>query len=66
IMVFADDTRPLVQGSRLTAGELVRRGLPGTVLVDAAAAHLMRTGEVASVIVGASPGRAAVFRPRRP
>jgi methylthioribose-1-phosphate isomerase len=51
--VFADETRPLFQGSRLTAWELVRRGIPVTVLVDAAAPHLMKTGRVASVIVGA-------------
>jgi len=51
--VFADETRPLFQGSRLTAWELVERGIPVTVLVDAAAAHLMRSGRVASVIVGA-------------
>lgn len=51
--VYADETRPLFQGSRLTAWELLERGIPVTVLVDAAAAHLMRTGSVASVIVGA-------------
>jgi methylthioribose-1-phosphate isomerase len=51
--VFADETRPLFQGSRLTAWELVRRGIPVTVLVDAAAPHLMKIGRVASVIVGA-------------
>lgn len=51
--VYADETRPLFQGSRLTAWELVERGIPVTVLVDAAAAHLMRSGRVASVIVGA-------------
>lgn len=51
--VYADETRPLFQGSRLTAWELLERGIPVTVLVDAAAAHLMRTGRVASVIVGA-------------
>jgi methylthioribose-1-phosphate isomerase len=51
--VFADETRPLLQGARLTAWELVQRGIPVTVLVDAAAAHLMKSGRVAAVIVGA-------------
>ena len=51
--VFADETRPLFQGARLTAWELVQRGIPVTVLADAAAAHLMKSGRVAAVIVGA-------------
>ena len=51
--VFADETRPLLQGARLTAWELVQRGIPVTVIVDAAAAHLMKSGRVAAVIVGA-------------
>ena len=51
--VFADETRPLFQGARLTAWELVQRGIPVTVLVDGAAAHLLRTGRVAACIVGA-------------
>jgi methylthioribose-1-phosphate isomerase len=51
--VFADETRPLFQGARLTAWELVQRGIPVTVLVDAAAGHLLRTGRVAACIVGA-------------
>jgi methylthioribose-1-phosphate isomerase len=51
--VFADETRPLLQGARLTAWELVQRGIPVTVLVDAAAGHLMKSGRVAAVIVGA-------------
>jgi methylthioribose-1-phosphate isomerase len=51
--IFADETRPLLQGARLTAWELCERGIPVTVLVDAAAAHLMKSGRVASVIVGA-------------
>ena len=51
--VFADETRPLFQGARLTAWELVQRGIPVTVLVDGAAAHLMKSGRVAAVIVGA-------------
>jgi len=51
--VFADETRPLFQGARLTAWELVERGIPVTVLVDAAAGQLLRTGRVAACIVGA-------------
>jgi methylthioribose-1-phosphate isomerase len=53
VEVFADETRPLLQGSRLTAWELERAGIPVTVLVDGAAASLMRTGEIDLVIVGA-------------
>ena len=52
-MVFADETRPLFQGARLTAWELVERGVPVTVLVDAAAGHLLATGRIAACIVGA-------------
>ncbi|MBU6309759.1 MAG: S-methyl-5-thioribose-1-phosphate isomerase [Planctomycetes bacterium] len=51
--VFADETRPLFQGARLTAWELVQRGIPVTVLCDSAAAHLLKTGRVAACIVGA-------------
>ena len=51
--VFADETRPLFQGARLTAWELVERGIPVTVLVDAAAGHLLATGRIAACIVGA-------------
>jgi methylthioribose-1-phosphate isomerase len=51
--VFADETRPLFQGSRLTAWELVERGIPVTVLVDSAAGHLLATGRIAACIVGA-------------
>jgi len=51
--VFADETRPLLQGARLTAWELVQRGIPVTVLVDAAAGHLLSTGRIGACIVGA-------------
>ena len=51
--VFADETRPLFQGARLTAWELVERGIPVTVLADAAAGHLLATGRIAACIVGA-------------
>ncbi len=51
--VYADETRPWLQGSRLTAWELARDGIPVTLLADGAAAWLMRQGEVRWVIVGA-------------
>lgn len=51
--VFADETRPLLQGARLTAFELNAAGLDVSVLCDNAAASLMRTGQVDMVIVGA-------------
>ncbi len=53
VEVYADETRPLLQGSRLTAWELQRAGIPVTVLVDGAAASLLRDGDVDLCIVGA-------------
>jgi methylthioribose-1-phosphate isomerase len=53
IHVFADETRPLLQGSRLTAWELSRAGIPVSVLADGAAASLMRECGVDLCIVGA-------------
>lgn len=50
--VYADETRPWLQGARLTAWELVRDDIPVTLLADSAAAHLMRQGRVQWVIVG--------------
>jgi methylthioribose-1-phosphate isomerase len=50
--VYADETRPWLQGARLTAWELVRDGIPVTLLADSAAAQLMRAGRVQWVIVG--------------
>ena len=50
--VYADETRPWLQGARLTAWELVRDAIPVTLLADSAAAHLMRQGRVQWVIVG--------------
>jgi methylthioribose-1-phosphate isomerase len=52
-MVYADETRPWLQGARLTAWELVEEGLPVTVLADGAAAALLRLGDIAAVLVGA-------------
>ena len=51
--VFADETRPWLQGARLTAWELVQDGIPVTLLADGAAPWLMKQGKVAWVIVGA-------------
>ena len=51
--VFADETRPLLQGARLTAWELKRRGVPVTLICDNMAAQVMKEGRVQSVIVGA-------------
>jgi methylthioribose-1-phosphate isomerase len=53
VSVYADETRPLLQGSRLTAWELARAGIPATVIVDSAAASLMRSNQVDLCIVGA-------------
>ncbi len=53
VSVFANETRPLLQGSRLTAWELARAGIPVTILTDAMAASLMRAGEIDVVLVGA-------------
>jgi methylthioribose-1-phosphate isomerase len=53
VAVFADETRPLMQGSRLTAWELAQAGIEVTVLADNMAASLMREGRVDVVIVGA-------------
>jgi methylthioribose-1-phosphate isomerase len=51
--VWVDETRPLLQGSRLTAWELEAAGVPHAVIVDSAAASLMASGEVDCVVTGA-------------
>ena len=51
--VFVDETRPLLQGARLTAWELVRAGLDVTLICDSMVSHLMSEGSIDSVIVGA-------------
>lgn len=51
--VFVDETRPLLQGARLTAWELGRLGIPHTLITDSMAAILMRDGKVQRVLVGA-------------
>jgi methylthioribose-1-phosphate isomerase len=53
VRVIADETRPLLQGARLTAWELARDDIDCTVIPDGAAGSLMRRGEVDAVIVGA-------------
>jgi methylthioribose-1-phosphate isomerase len=53
ISVFADETRPFLQGARLTAWELHRDGIPVTLLTDGMAGWLMARGEIACVVVGA-------------
>src|SRR5687767_6269821 len=51
--VLVDETRPLLQGSRLTAWELERAGVPHAVIADSAAASMMAAGEVDCVVTGA-------------
>lgn len=51
--VFVDETRPLLQGARLTAWELKRLGIPCTLITDSMAAILLRDGRVQRVLVGA-------------
>ncbi|MFG0379745.1 S-methyl-5-thioribose-1-phosphate isomerase [Pseudomonas sp. zbq_18] len=51
--VYANETRPWLQGSRLTAWELAGDGVPVSLNVDSAAAHLMKAGDITWVIVGA-------------
>jgi methylthioribose-1-phosphate isomerase len=51
--VWVDETRPLLQGARLTAWELETAGIPHAVIADSAAASLMAAGEVDCVVTGA-------------
>ncbi len=53
IRVFADETRPLLQGARLTAWELMQRGIDVTLICDSMAPMLMRAGKIDGVVVGA-------------
>ena len=53
IEVFADETRPFLQGSRLTAWELMKDGIPTTLIADNMAGAMMRLGKIDAVIVGA-------------
>ncbi len=53
IRVYADETRPFLQGARLTAWELAQDGIPVTLITDNMAGHFMKAGEIKAVIVGA-------------
>jgi methylthioribose-1-phosphate isomerase len=53
VHVFADETRPLLQGARLTAWELVQRRIPVTLICDSMAAWVMKSGRVQAVVTGA-------------
>jgi methylthioribose-1-phosphate isomerase len=53
VEVFADETRPFLQGARLTAWELCQLDIPVTIITDNMAGHLMSRGEVEAVVVGA-------------
>ena len=52
LRVFADETRPLLQGARLTAWELVKDGIPATLITDNMAASLMAQGKIDLVLLG--------------
>jgi len=53
IAVIADETRPFLQGLRLTAWELAKDNIPVTVITDNMAGHVMKSGKVNAVVVGA-------------
>lgn len=53
IEVFADETRPFLQGSRLTAWEMMKENIPCTVITDNMAGYFMKAGKIQAVIVGA-------------
>jgi methylthioribose-1-phosphate isomerase len=53
LQVFADETRPFLQGARLTAWELAKDHIPVTIITDNMAGHFMKLGQIRAVIVGA-------------
>ena len=53
VHVYVDETRPLLQGSRLTAWELSQRGIDATLICDSMAAQVMREGKIQAVVTGA-------------
>jgi len=53
IHVYADETRPFLQGSRLTAWELMKDGIPATVISDNMAGAMMKQGKIGAIVVGA-------------
>ncbi len=52
IQVFADETRPLLQGARLTTWEMMKAGIPVTLITDNMAGHFMKAGKIDCVVVG--------------
>ena len=52
ISVIADETRPFLQGARLTAWEMVQEGIPVTLITDNMAGYMMASGEIDAVVVG--------------
>jgi methylthioribose-1-phosphate isomerase len=52
ISVIADETRPFLQGARLTAWEMVQENIPVTLITDNMSGHLMATGQIDAVVVG--------------
>ena len=52
ISVFADETRPYLQGARLTAWELLKDDIPVTLITDSMSGHIMKRGEIQAVVVG--------------
>jgi len=52
ISVNADETRPFLQGARLTAWEMVQKNIPVTLITDNRSGHLMATGQIDAVVVG--------------
>jgi methylthioribose-1-phosphate isomerase len=53
VKVYADETRPFLQGARLTAWELAREDIPVTLITDSMAGHFLKSGEIDCVVVGA-------------
>jgi len=53
VSVYADETRPLLQGARLTTWELTKDGIPVTLITDSMAGHFMKKGDIDCAIVGA-------------
>jgi len=53
VQVYADETRPLLQGARLTTWELRKIGIPVTLITDSMAGYFMKKGKIDCVIVGA-------------
>jgi methylthioribose-1-phosphate isomerase len=53
LSVYVDETRPLWQGARLTAWELMQRKIPATIICDSMAGHVMRSRSISAVVVGA-------------